>query len=173
MTLKACLKVTLKTCLTLQLRYIDGTSLISYIAEIRTRKDLWLLWIIAVSFTKHANMLPPLGKYIVGLNFLKLNTVALNNQNNQMTRALERREDKRCGLRGYWMGDMGIKKLSQLGCSPSRRTWKINLQKNQKGYDKCETTYGKLSTRKIQICLVHFCGINFDLFFQNNFPNNA
>ena len=33
---------------------------------------------------------------------------------------------------------------------------KINLPANQKGYDNFETTVGKLSARRIQICLVQF-----------------
>ena len=41
------------------------------------------------------------------------------------------------------------------------RTQKINSRTNQKGYDKSETTVGKLLARRIQICLVHFCVIHF------------
>ena len=44
----------------------------------------------------------------------------------------------------------------QLDCSPSKRTWKINLPTYRKGYDKFETTCGKLLARRIQICLVLF-----------------
>ena len=40
-------------------------------------------------------------------------------------------------------------------------------------YGKSETRYDKFLARRIQIHLVYFCGIHFDLFFQNNFLNNA
>ena len=38
---------------------------------------------------------------------------------------------------------------------------KINSPTDQKGYDSSETTVGKLSTRRIQIFLIHFCLIHF------------
>ena len=44
---------------------------------------------------------------------------------------------------------------------------------NQKGYDKSEATDKKLSAGRIQICLVYFVKFIFDLFFQNDFPNNV
>ena len=44
----------------------------------------------------------------------------------------------------------------QLDWTPSINTRRIKLPTNRKGYDKSETTVGKLSTRKIQICWVHF-----------------
>ena len=37
---------------------------------------------------------------------------------------------------------------------------KINLSTNWKGYDKSETKYGKLSRRRIQICLIQLCSSN-------------
>ena len=40
-------------------------------------------------------------------------------------------------------------------------TQKINFTANQKGYDVFETSVGKLSARKFQICLVYFCKIYF------------
>ena len=61
----------------------------------------------------------------------------------------------------------------QLNCSPSRCTRKINSQTNQKGYDKSETTCGKLLARRIQICCVYFCVIDFwPLFFEITFLSN-
>ena len=47
-----------------------------------------------------------------------------------------------------------------LDWKPSRRTRKINSWKNRKGYGKSETSYGKLLTRRIQICWVCFCVIH-------------
>ena len=63
----------------------------------------------------------------------------------------------------------------QLDCSSCRRTRKKYSRKNRKGYyDESETTYEKVSTRRIQICRVHtFICDNFPPFFQNNFPNNV
>ena len=44
---------------------------------------------------------------------------------------------------------------------------------NQKGYDTFETTVGKLSARRIQICFDYFClGIILKVIL-NNFQNNA
>ena len=40
-------------------------------------------------------------------------------------------------------------------------------------YDKSDTTIGKLLARLNQICCVYVWVIHVDLFFQNNFPNNA
>ena len=61
----------------------------------------------------------------------------------------------------------------QLDWTPSRRTQKINLPTNQKGYDNSETTVGKLSARRIQICRIYFClGIILKVIL-NNFQNNA
>ena len=42
----------------------------------------------------------------------------------------------------------------------------INLPANQKGYNNFETTAGKLSTRRIQICRVYFSKIIFDILFK-------
>ena len=53
----------------------------------------------------------------------------------------------------------------QLDCQSARRTRKIDLPTNQKGYDNSETIVGKLSTRKIQIypfCVVIFWTFNFE-----------
>ena len=61
----------------------------------------------------------------------------------------------------------------QLDWTPSRRTQKINLPANQKGYDNSETTIRKLSARRIQICFDYFClGIILKVIL-NNFQNNA
>ena len=50
---------------------------------------------------------------------------------------------------------------------------KINLPANQKGYDTVETTVGKLSARRIQICVGYFClGIILKVVL-NNFQNIA
>ena len=57
--------------------------------------------------------------------------------------------------------------LLQLYCQSARRTHKINSLTNQKGYDNFETTVGKISVRRIQICFYCFCKINFWLFFWN------
>ena len=56
---------------------------------------------------------------------------------------------------------------------PQRTHVKKYFPKKRKGCNKSETTYEKLSTRKVQICQVYFCVILFDIFFQNNFPNDA
>ena len=61
----------------------------------------------------------------------------------------------------------------QLNWTPSRRTQTINPRTNQKGYDKSETTFGKLLARRIQICCVYFCVIHFWPLFQNNFSNDV
>ena len=61
----------------------------------------------------------------------------------------------------------------QLDWTPSRSTRKINLPANWKGYDNSATTIGKLSTRKIQICLVQFCVIHFCPSIFNNFWNRS
>ena len=53
----------------------------------------------------------------------------------------------------------------QLDCRSARRTQNINLPTNQKSYNNSETTVGKLSARRIQICQVHFSVIIFDLLF--------
>ena len=58
---------------------------------------------------------------------------------------------------------------SWIGPPVCRRTRKINLPVNQKGYGKPETTYEKLSARRIQICRVYFCVIHFRLFFKITF----
>ena len=55
----------------------------------------------------------------------------------------------------------------QLDWTPSRRTQKVNSPTNQKGYGNSKTTIGKLSARRIQICVVYFCVIHFWLLFQN------
>ena len=49
----------------------------------------------------------------------------------------------------------------QLDCRSSGRTRKINFLSNQKGYDKSETSFGKLSLKRIQIFHVYFCTTNF------------
>ena len=43
---------------------------------------------------------------------------------------------------------------------------KITFLTNQRDYDKSETTDEKLSARRIHICWVYFCVINFDLSFS-------
>ena len=50
-----------------------------------------------------------------------------------------------------------IRQCLQLDCRSATRTRKINLPANHKGYDTFETTVGKLSAGRIQICRVHFC----------------
>ena len=61
----------------------------------------------------------------------------------------------------------------QLDCRSCGHTQIINLPTNQKGYDSFETTVGKLSARRIQICFVYFClGIILKVIL-NNFQNNA
>ena len=59
----------------------------------------------------------------------------------------------------------------QLDWTPSRNTRKINCRMNQKGYDNSETTVGKLSARRIQICFDYFCKIHFWSLFLNDFSN--
>ena len=53
----------------------------------------------------------------------------------------------------------------QLDRTASARTRKINLSANQKGYDKSETLYEKLSARRIQICGDYFCVIKISPIF--------
>ena len=48
----------------------------------------------------------------------------------------------------------------QLDWTPMTSTRKINFLRNQKGYDKSQTSFGKFSSRKIQICLAYFCATN-------------
>ena len=61
----------------------------------------------------------------------------------------------------------------QLDCWSATRTQIINLPTNQKGYDTFETTVGKLSARRIQICFVYFCKINFwPLIFWNKWKQD-
>ena len=63
--------------------------------------------------------------------------------------------------------------LLQLDCQSARRTQKINLPTNQKGYDTFETTVGKISARRIQIFPDYFClGVILKVIL-NNFQNNA
>ena len=50
---------------------------------------------------------------------------------------------------------------------------KINLPANQKGCDTFETTVGKLSARRIQICFDYFCLGSILKVILNNFQNNA
>ena len=66
-----------------------------------------------------------------------------------------------------------LNNVTQLDWTPSRNTREINLPTNQKGYDNSKTSVGKLSARRIQICLVYLCKIYFRPLFQNNFPNIA
>ena len=49
----------------------------------------------------------------------------------------------------------------QLDWTSNTSRQKNNLPANQKGYDTFETTVGKLSARRIQICCVYFCKIHF------------
>ena len=49
----------------------------------------------------------------------------------------------------------------QLDCLCNTSRQKINLPTNQRGYDTFETTVGKLSARRIQICEVYFSVIIF------------
>ena len=49
----------------------------------------------------------------------------------------------------------------QLDWTSNTSRQKINFLTNQRGYDKSETTIRKLSTRRIQICLVYFSLIIF------------
>ena len=61
----------------------------------------------------------------------------------------------------------------QLDCLSVTLPRKINLPANQKGDDNSETTVGKLSARRIQICRVHFClGIILTVIL-NNFQNKV
>ena len=61
----------------------------------------------------------------------------------------------------------------QLDWTSNTSRQKINFPTNRKGYDNSETTVGKLSAGRIQICLVQFYKSHFWPLFQNNFPNNA
>ena len=57
----------------------------------------------------------------------------------------------------------------QLDWTANTSRQKINLPTNQKGYDTFETTVGKLSTRRIQICLDYFCsGIVLKVILNNS-----
>ena len=49
----------------------------------------------------------------------------------------------------------------QLDWTSNTSRQKNNLPANQKGYDTFETTVGKLSARRIQICFDYFCKIYF------------
>ena len=61
----------------------------------------------------------------------------------------------------------------QLDWTSNTSRQKINLPADQKGYDTSETTVGKLSARKIQICFDYFIfGIILKVIL-NNFQNNA
>ena len=51
----------------------------------------------------------------------------------------------------------GWNALIQLDCLCVTSRQNINLPANQKGYDTFETSVGKLSARRIQICRVYFC----------------
>merc|ERR1711966_437574 len=54
----------------------------------------------------------------------------------------------------------------QLDWTPSINTGKINSRKTVSyGYDNSETTMGKFSANRIQICSVYFCETHFDLIF--------
>ena len=56
---------------------------------------------------------------------------------------------------------------------PQYEPTKNNSPANQKGYDTFETTVGKLSARRIQICFDYFClGIILEVIL-NNFQNIA
>ena len=76
-------------------------------------------------------------------------------------------------VQGFLVQILRTNKYIQLDCRSVRRTRKINLPMNQKGYDNSETTVGKPSTRRIQIYLVYFCVIHFHLCFLKNFQTNA
>ena len=47
----------------------------------------------------------------------------------------------------------------------------VYQQTKRATYDNFETTIGKVSARRTQICFDFFGKIIFELFFQNNFPN--
>ena len=61
------------------------------------------------------------------------------------------------------------------GLDPQQMHTKKNLPANRKGYDNSETTVGKLSVRRIQICGGPglFSYDPFSSLFQNNFLNNV
>ena len=59
----------------------------------------------------------------------------------------------------------GVTKYGWIG-SPVHAHKKINLPTNQKGCDKSETTYEKLSARRIQICGDYFCMNHVHLFLE-------
>ena len=56
----------------------------------------------------------------------------------------------------------------QLDWTPMISTRKINLPSNQKCYDESETSFGKLSSRRIQIFHVYFCATNIWPFIFEN-----
>ena len=60
-----------------------------------------------------------------------------------------------------------------LDCRSAIRTRKINLPANQKSYDNSETTVGKLSARRNQICRIYFSVIIFDLLLFKTSENMA
>ena len=66
-------------------------------------------------------------------------------------------------------GQKGEATVLQLDWTPSRNTRKIKSRTNQKGYDKSETTVGKLPARRVQIFRARFCIIHFELFFKKTF----
>ena len=63
-----------------------------------------------------------------------------------------------------------IKRQLQLDWTPGARTRNINLPSKQKGYSEFETTYEKLSARRIQIFRVYyFCVIQSSPLFKITF----
>ena len=81
-------------------------------------------------------------------------------------------DDAACRHRPTILGALWGRYL-QLDWASKIRTQKNNSPTNQMGYDNSETTVGKLSARRIQICVCHFCGIHFWPLFWDNFPNNV
>ena len=63
--------------------------------------------------------------------------------------------------------------ITALDCSPSRRTWRINLSRNCKRYNESETTYQKLLAKYFRSAGYSFGSFMCDLFFRTNFPNNV
>ena len=63
--------------------------------------------------------------------------------------------------------------LLQLDWMPNMSRQKIDLPTNQEGYNNSETTTGKLSARRIQICQVCFSVIFFDLLIFKTSENTA
>ena len=61
----------------------------------------------------------------------------------------------------------------QLDWTSNTSRQKNNFPKNQKGYDKSETTVGKLLARRIQISRVYFSVVIFDLLFFKTSANVA